>query len=91
MTGRIETINIDRHEVRIQLDNDPKDGPKDNVFILRDDHANRTAIFSLALAAAANRWPVTIRVAGDAEQIDTSTEASIHLFGVVWAGDPARS
>jgi hypothetical protein len=84
MTGKITIINVDRDFVLITLDNDPSVGPLDNVFVLnRTTHVNYNAVYSLALAAAANRWPVTIRIAGGGE-INSATTAEIHLLGVGW-------
>lgn len=83
LTGRIVGIRVERQDVFFTLDNDPKVGPKGNAFILRGDHGNLNQIYSLALAAAANRWPVTIRIGGDG-QIAATLEATVRSLGVNW-------
>lgn len=83
VTGKVLSINADRLATIIQLDNDPGIGPLGNVWNLLLDHGNYNALYSLAIAAAANRWPLTIRVGGDG-QIDPHVEATIKSLEVVW-------
>lgn len=83
LTGKIKTLVADRREVIIELDNDPSNGPLGNIWHLDREHGNFNAIYSLALAAAANRWPITIRISSDVE-IDSSVEAGIKSLGVAW-------
>ena len=87
MTNRISAkvigLGADRDGATIMLDNDPTIGPKDNVFRLELNHGNYNALYSLALAAAANRWPLRIRIAGNGE-IDPGVEATIATLGVAW-------
>ena len=64
LTGKIVRLNADRSGILIGLDNDPSSGPQDNHFRLNLDHANYNAVYSTALAAAANRWPVSIVAVG---------------------------
>lgn len=84
MTGKIIEFRVERENVVIYLDNDPAKGPKGNFFILKSDQGEFNAAFSLALAAAANRWPVRIRIGGDG-QIDPAAEATVRYIGVAWA------
>ena len=84
--GKIVDLVGDRGGTLIRLDNDPKDGPKDNVWKLELGHDNYNALYSLALAAAINRWPVGIRIAGD-EEINQQREAGIKSLGVTWSGN----
>jgi hypothetical protein len=87
ITGKVITLVADRPGVFIELDNDPSIGPKNNVWLLKEDHRNFNALYSLALAAAANRWPLTIRIEGNS-QIDPLVDAAIKTVGVAWkAGD----
>ena len=79
--GKITTLIADRVGAAVILDNDPATGPKENVWRLGLDHVNYNALYSLCLAAAANRWSVTIRIAGD-EAIDAAREAAIKSIGV---------
>jgi hypothetical protein len=82
-SGRVMQLGVIREGVNLVLDNDPADGPKDNQWLLPNAHSNFNAIYSLALAAAANRWIVGIRIAGDAE-IDPNREAEVARMGVSW-------
>ena len=86
MTGQIVNIRVERQDVVISLDNDPAKGPRNNSFILRGDHFRFNAAFSLTLAAAANRWPVRIRIGGDGE-IDSAAEATVRYISVAWRAD----
>ena len=81
VSGRVLEINSARTGTSIELDNDPAVGPKGNVWLLKIDHSNYNALFSLILAAAANRWRITVRIEGDAE-IDINTDAAIRNIGV---------
>ena len=82
LSGKMVGIRVDRHEVFIALDNDPKAGPKGNEFSLnKESHENYNALYALALAAAANRWPVTIRIEGGGV-IDSAAEAGIRTLAV---------
>jgi hypothetical protein len=74
---------VTREGATLILDNDPADGPKDNRWLLPNGHSNFNALYSLALAAAANRWILVIRIAGDAE-IDPNREAEVGRMGVSW-------
>jgi hypothetical protein len=86
VTGRIIKFHVDREAAIISLDNDPKDGPKGNVWTLKRDHSNYNALYSLALAAAANRWTVRILIEGTSE-IDPNREANIRRLAVDWESD----
>jgi len=79
--GKVTALIADRVGAVIVLDNDPSVGPKDNSWRLMLDHANYNALYSIALAAAANRWTLSIRIQGD-EAIDVSKEAAIKSLGV---------
>jgi hypothetical protein len=71
--GRLDQIYVDREMVIVYLayddDNDdhvrPDPEPSSGEFrILRRENDNSNALFSLALAAASNRWTLTIRTTG---------------------------
>jgi len=81
--AKVIALKVDRLGASIGLDNDPSIGPKGNEFRLELEHANYNALYSLALAAAANRWPLLIRIAGDG-QIDPGVEAVIKSLAVGW-------
>lgn len=83
VAGKVIGLIADRKGTFIKLDNDPKTGPKDNIWLLKIDHGNYNALYSLALAAAANRWSLTIRIEGD-DQINSSVDAAIKSLEVSW-------
>lgn len=83
LSGRVSVITADRLGAFIELDNDPQLGPKDNIWRLKLDHTNYNALFSLALTAAANRWPMDIRIEGD-EPISLDRDAAVRSMGVGW-------
>jgi hypothetical protein len=84
VNGRVSTLVADRGGTFITLDNDPSSGPKDNVWLLKADHGNYSALYSLALAAAANRWVLVIRIEGDAV-INPNEDAAVKSLGVAWS------
>lgn len=86
LTGKVIGLGVDRDGLNIILDNDPAIGPKDNQWTLENGHSNFNALFSLALAAAANRWPLMVRIQGDKE-INSATPASIRNMAVSWKAD----
>jgi len=64
--------------IRLNLDGqDPK--PKDGYFELALEHKNYNSLYSLVLAAAVNRWPITV-VATD--EITSSREARVGYINV---------
>ena len=83
-TGKITRIYANTSGAFIRLDIDePK--PLDNYFRLRLNHPNYNALYSLALAAAANRWPLTIRIEGPVtSKVDPKREAVVSYFVVDW-------
>jgi hypothetical protein len=83
-TGRIIGLRIDRTQTLITLDADTSQGPKDGWWHLSHADTNYNALFSLALAAASNRWPITIRVSGDG-QISPDKEGHFKYLSVHWA------
>ena len=63
-SGTVDKIYVDRELVIISLayDEPPPIEPSNGEFrIPRRDNDNSNALFSLALAAAANQWTLTIR------------------------------
>jgi hypothetical protein len=83
VSGRIVVLRVDRNGTVIALDNPPDTGPLRNEWLLERVHQNYNSLYSLALAAAANRWTVTIRIAGD-NQIDPTVEAAVRTLGTAW-------
>ncbi len=80
-TGKIIRISPRGQTTFIRLDIDPKERPKAGYFELRLDNKNYNALYSLALAAAVNRWPLTIRTVG---QISAANEAVVQYMVVDW-------
>ena len=87
-TGKVIRLNprIRTLSTFIRLDIDPKTGPKDRYFELKLENENYNALYSLALAAAANRWPLTIRTVGEFQDTE---HAEVQYMLVDWeAGQP---
>jgi hypothetical protein len=84
-SGRVLELVVTREGATLMLDNDPANGPKDNRWLLPSGHSNFNALYSLALAAAANRWILVVRIAGNSE-IDPNAEAEVARMGVRWSG-----
>lgn len=80
--GKVKRLYANRFGTFIQLDVEAPQ-PKDGYFQLKSDHPNYNALYSLALAAAANRWPLQIRIAGDAD-IDPNLGAEVNYLVVDW-------
>ena len=82
-TGKITRLYTNRHGTFVRLDIPPETAPKEEYFKLSKDHANYSGLYSLALAAAANRWSITVRIEGDG-QIDPNQDAYVSYFNVDW-------
>ena len=65
--------------IRIDAGADPI--PPDGYFQLQLKHPNYNALYSLALAASANRWPLLIRIEGEAD-ISPDRAAIVNYFVV---------
>jgi hypothetical protein len=83
LVGQIVELRVARNGTFIQLDNPPNTGPLNNEWLLERVHENYNSLYSLALAAAANRWTVTVRIAGSG-QIDPNVEAAVGSIEVRW-------
>ena len=82
--GKVTRIYANKFGAFIRIDTDgPK--PLEEYFKLRLDHPNYNALYSLALAAAANRWPLTIRIEGPASsKVDPTREGIVSWLVVDW-------
>jgi hypothetical protein len=68
----------------IRLDIPTDQQPREGYFQLLNDHPSYSALYSLALAAAVNRLPLTIRTVSDI----TPTAYAVILYMVVeWPSD----
>jgi hypothetical protein len=83
VTAQIAQLYVRSDETYIVLDIKPgsENRPKDGLFHLTHGD-NYTSQYALALAAAANRWPLLIRVVGD--HIPTDDYATIDYLTVTW-------
>ena len=83
--GRITRITPRQTATFIRLDLDSKDPrPKDDYFELALEHKNYNSLYSLVLAAAVNRWPITVVATDD---ITASREARVGYMNVDWEAD----
>jgi len=68
-TGRVARLYVTQADsggvtfIRLQIPDNEQ--PKDNYFQLNQSHSNYNALYSLALSAAINRYPLTIRTRAD--------------------------
>lgn len=83
VTGKVNRLYVNEYGAWIQLDIAPQTGPKGDDFKLRKEHRNYNALYSLALAAAANRWPLQIRIEGE-KDINPNDDAVVDYFVVDW-------
>ena len=60
-TGRVARIYADKEGCFLRIDPAPDPSPKSGYFRLELDHPNYGALYALAVAAAANGFPLTIR------------------------------
>ena len=79
LKGKVIRLFPANRVTHIRLDIDPKVGPLDGYFDLKLDHDNYNALYTLALAAAVNRLPLTIRAVSDI----VATERAVVQYMVV--------
>jgi hypothetical protein len=65
VTARVAQLYLREDVTHIKLEIPAGSGPKEDIFSLWMSEPNYNALFALTLAAAANRWPLQIRVKGD--------------------------
>ncbi len=85
-TGKIARLFTDARGTSITLDIAHAQAPANNYFLLERTHENYNALYALALAAAANRWPLTIRIEGEVP-IPGIVNAIVQYFVVDWPGN----
>jgi hypothetical protein len=86
-TGRITELYVAQDMCAIILDIPAAEAPNNGFFSLPLNTPNYNAMYSLILAAAANRWPLKIRVSGNAP-ITPALNAIVEYVVVDW---PAAS
>ena len=84
-TGRVTRLYVDQQICYITLDSPAASSPKDGQFSLRVGTPNYNSMYSLALAAAANRWQLTIRVEGQTPITPAMSPAFVVYVYVNWA------
>lgn len=83
-TAKVTQLYVEKDTTYITLDLPAETRPVGNgQFELQMSNPNYNAMYALALAAAANRWPLTIRVVGGDVQ---AAGAKVLYFTVNWAG-----
>ena len=84
VTGTVAQLYVRQDASYIMLEiPDEAQRPKNDYFLLRQEKPNYNAQYSLALAAAANRWPLTIKVEGNAD-ITPDLDAIVDFMVVDW-------
>jgi hypothetical protein len=90
-TGNVIRLSVRSGATFIRLDVSPDAvSPLDGYYELQLDNPNYNALYSLALAAAVNRLPLTIRVndgKGDTEGIVKDKHGVVQYMNVNWAAD----
>ena len=86
VTGKVNRMYVNKLGLDVRLDIDPKTAPKDGYFFLRVTHPNYNALYSLALAAAVNRLPLSIRTVGEIEDATKAEKRpEVEYFVQDWA------
>jgi hypothetical protein len=81
VTGKVSRIFPAGSRTSIRLEAPPP-LPLSGYFVLRQTHTNYSALYSLALAAAVNRYDLTINTA---DPIDPTLPADVRYMVVDWA------
>jgi hypothetical protein len=79
-SGRVSRLYVDEGHCYIKLEG-AQEPPLDGYFELRKEHPNHNALYSLVLAAAVNRYTITIRTVGE---IDPMKYAPVAYATVDW-------
>lgn len=85
-TGLVTRLSVREGTTYIRLDlNWEREGPMDGYFQLRQSFDNYNAMYALALAAAINRLPLTIRAMDD-PGIMPDKFAVVQYLNIDWRG-----
>lgn len=79
-TALVERLYVNREACIIRLAG-VGPPPKDQYFKLLLDHPNYNALYSLALSAAINRYPLTVRATGE---FPSDSMAQVEYLVVDW-------
>lgn len=80
VTGKVARLYVTTGHCYIRLTG-VTDLPLDGYFDLRQSHENYNALYSLALAAAINKYDLEIRTIGE---IDSSNFAGVDYMVIDW-------
>jgi hypothetical protein len=79
--GLVDRLFVSSDNANIRLQIPEAQSPADGYFALEVGHTNYQALYSLALSAAINRYPLLIRTQGE---ISSSTKALVQYMVVDW-------
>jgi hypothetical protein len=80
--GLVDRLFVSSENTNIRLQQIPAaDTPADGYFALEVGHTNYQALYSLALSAAINRYPLLIRTQGE---ITPNAKAIVQYMVVDW-------
>jgi hypothetical protein len=80
-TGRVQRLYVAKGWTRIRIEIPTADQPEENYFVLRQDHPNYNALYSLALSAAVNGNELSIRTE---EDINAGDVGNVRYMVVDW-------
>ena len=79
--GLVDRLFVSTEHTNIRLQIPEAESPANRYFSLEVGHTNYQALYSLALSAAINRYPLLIRTRGE---ISPSAMALVHYMVVDW-------
>jgi hypothetical protein len=80
-TGKVRRLYVTGGRTFVRLDIPAAQQPKESYFELLQTHSNYNALYSLALAAAINRYDLLIRTNGD---VSPGEPATVRYMTVTW-------
>ena len=81
VTGAVTRLYVTEGVTHIRLQIPVDQQPKDGYFDLQQSHRNYHALYSLALSAAVNGYPLQIRTRGE---IDPAQPINVQYLVVDW-------
>jgi hypothetical protein len=79
--GLVDRLFVSSDNTNIRLQIPEAQSPADGYFALEVGHTNYQALYSLALSAAINRYPLLIRTQGE---ISSGAKALVQYMVVDW-------
>jgi hypothetical protein len=79
--GLVDRLFVSENATNIRLQIPTAESPAEGYFALEVGHTNYQALYSLALSAAINRYPLLINTRGE---ISPSTRAIVKYMVVDW-------